>query len=281
MGWGVVRSFVRSAWGPEELGDDLVVDSGPIVGVIDGVSYHGSASFTWDGNPVTGGRFAALTAAEAMASAPVECTGLELVELVTDHLQRRVHDLVGPLPAPDRPACVFAAFIPSREEVVWVGDARVRVEFEHRVMSPDTSKVIDDVVTAFRCAMLDAYEASGLEWPDGVDPGRQAVEPLLRMQQALGNTSGEFGFPVINGSPVPPGMIGTCSAEGASRVILATDGYPTLGSPGTASWEEAEQFLDQALRLDPTRRTLIAGTRGVRPGAVSFDDRAWLELINS
>ena len=57
-------------------------------------------------------------------------------------------------------------------------------------------------------------------------------------------------------------------------VVLASDGYPRI-LPTLAASEEA---LAGLLAADPLCIGPLCGTKGVRPGNVSFDDRAYVRL---
>jgi glycerophosphoryl diester phosphodiesterase len=58
------------------------------------------------------------------------------------------------------------------------------------------------------------------------------------------------------------------------RIILASDGYPELFD----TLEETERYLFQMLTKDPLCIHELRGTKGVRPGNQSFDDRSYISF---
>jgi len=57
-------------------------------------------------------------------------------------------------------------------------------------------------------------------------------------------------------------------------LVLATDGYPVL----MPNLKDSEQALHQLLLEDPLCIGPLLGTKGMRPGNKSFDDRTYLKL---
>ena len=57
-------------------------------------------------------------------------------------------------------------------------------------------------------------------------------------------------------------------------IVFATDGYPVI----KATLIETEAYLRELLIADPMRIEKHLSTKGVAPGAVSFDDRAYLRI---
>jgi hypothetical protein len=62
--------------------------------------------------------------------------------------------------------------------------------------------------------------------------------------------------------------------EEIDELVIASDGYPFIGETLAAS----ESELARLLAIDPWCVAELAGTKGVRPGQVSFDDRAYLRV---
>jgi len=56
-------------------------------------------------------------------------------------------------------------------------------------------------------------------------------------------------------------------------LILASDGYPKLFS----TLHESENYLRFILKEDPLCYKLYKSTKGLKKGAVSFDDRAFIK----
>ena len=80
---------------------------------------------------------------------------------------------------------------------------------------------------------------------------------------------------MLDGTVIPTRYIEVFALAGVQEVVIASDGYlsaaPTL--------ESAEQALALSLAEDPQRMTTNPGTKGVKPGAESFDDRTYIRLL--
>ena len=139
----------------------------------------------------------------------------------------------------------------------------------------NTPKRIDQITSDFRAAFLAATGGGYHDDPSCADPGREAILPLLSAQVSLANVPGEFGYGVLNGTPVPPEFIEVVQlSEAAREVVLASDGYPSL--PATLA--EAEAELAHLLVLDPSCVGSLRSTKGLVPGMLSFDDRSWIRI---
>ena len=88
------------------------------------------------------------------------------------------------------------------------------------------------------------------------------------------NTAGEYGYPVLNGHGINPDMIVTHPVSDGERVILCSDGYPFV----QRSYEDSEAELAKLLEEDPLLYKNYKSTKGQGINAVSFDDRAWVEI---
>ncbi|MEO3807397.1 hypothetical protein ABGB17_00195 [Sphaerisporangium sp. B11E5] len=182
----------------------------------------------------------------------------------------------------DDPAgpCAVVAVAWPRDGVVWrVGDVHVALGHEDGSWERHAGeKAVDRVLADTRAAYLHALLASGTSAGELArdDPGRELIMPVLRRQGALANRDGRFGYGVVDGRAVPPRFVDVLKLRGDCRdVVLASDGYlraaPTL--------QIAERELASSLRADPLRIGEFPATKGVPPGAGSFDDRAYLRLV--
>jgi hypothetical protein len=61
----------------------------------------------------------------------------------------------------------------------------------------------------------------------------------------------------------------------AGELVIASDGYPVI----ERSLARSEATLARLLAKDPWCVGELLGTKGVGPGQVSFDDRAYLRLV--
>lgn len=251
--------------------EDLVVVRDDLLAVVDGATDKSGRAFPdplgRDGT-VTGGRFAALTVAEALGDVPPGVHPRVVVAALTAVLEVATERAAGVLPAYDRPCASVVVYDHTLRAVWRVGDCPWRVD--------DTvdaaTKQVDVLTSTFRAAYLATFDPDELAATDG-DPGRDAILPLLRRQQLLANRPGEFGYGVLNGQPVPAEFIECWKLpDDAGELVLASDGYPEI----TGTLADAEAELARRLATDPRCIAELRGTKGLADGLRSFDDRAWL-----
>lgn len=86
-----------------------------------------------------------------------------------------------------------------------------------------------------------------------------------------------ISYSVIDGFDIPFDKVRIINASGCNEeIILATDGYPFLKKTLAAS----ESALAEQLRNDPLCIRTFKATKGLMVGNVSFDDRAYLKIID-
>jgi hypothetical protein len=278
MAWTVSSSNLVGKVSAETCEDVLV--AGPYrFAVVDGATDKTGLTYRWGSSEVSSGRFAAEVVADVLRS-HLPLTPAELVVACTAALRSAVEDQHPGLSAELLPSASVVSFEVGDESLWFVGDTQAAwVDSTGCVRSMTPRKEIDTVTAQYRAAVHAALDASGAPWDGkGPDPGREAILPLLRLQGALANTAGPYGYPVLNGSPVPVEQIVVLDLSSASTVVLASDGYPSLAPEGRPSLADAEEYLASALVRDPLCVSILCSTKGLQPGQVSFDDRAWLEL---
>ena len=272
---------------PERCEDVLVAD-GPLYAAIDGATDKDGLTYEWQGREVSGAKFAAQVLAEAVPLLDTEkgCEGT--IEELAGVLRSRVSAQYPDLPSWLYPSASISIFDPEREIVWGVGDGHVGLSFpgdghiDPAVEVHQERKHIDEVTSDARAAYLTALGLQGMPWNrEGKDLGREFIYPLLNVQTALANTTGEFGFGLLNGTPVPSEHIWVISTLFADKVVLASDGYPLIAVGGNLDLEAAEAYLSEALDRDPQCVSLLRSTKGLVSGQISFDDRSWLELTRT
>jgi glycerophosphoryl diester phosphodiesterase len=173
-------------------------------------------------------------------------------------------------------ASVLLLFIP-RNEVWVVGDGWVSVDGDVHQFGHHT----EAAASTARAALLRAeLQRQPLESLLDEDVGRLMIMPLLRAEALLSNvdSAGAMCFGRIDGRPVPDRFIRVISLPAQWRsVVLATDGYPWV----EATLEASEDALRERIDRDPLMIDPPPMTKGVYPGQVSYDDRTWLELIQT
>jgi hypothetical protein len=101
------------------------------------------------------------------------------------------------------------------------------------------------------------------------------VQELLRALVGLRNRPDQrYGYGALDGQAVPDLFVEIMPVpDGVREVVITSDGYPTP-APTLAESERllAERLARDPLMLDPPE------TKGKRPAANSFDDRAYLRV---
>lgn len=259
----VLEQFLRSKAGDETGGEDRLIVTGDFAAVIDGATAKQASA-----GGVSPGALAADAVFEAVAQLEPGCdrtTALLALDAAVAAVQGQ---------SAEAPTAVCALYSAARREVWRVGDVGVRIgqsAFPAR-------KHVDDVAAAFRSALLQAELLNGADRDDlaARDPGREAILGLLRQQGAFANRaeSGALCYAVLDGTGRAAQFAETFPVGPGEEIVLATDGYL---SPA-AALAEAEAELRDSLAEDPLRIGDHPATKGVRPGAASFDDRAYLRL---
>lgn len=278
MGWAVsTRQLVGKV--DAATCEDVLVVAPARCAVVDGATDKSGLTYRWHGQEVSSGRFAAEAVALELLRHPVAEPAV--VVAACSAALRNAVEAQRPGLAPELLPSASVVCLEVADSLIWsVGDAQAAwVDADGHVQVHAPTKLIDAVASQFRAVMHAALAASGATWDgQGDDPGREAILPLLRIQGALANTVGPFGYPVLNGSPIPDDMIQVVALADASTVVLASDGYPSLAPNGVLALEDAEAYLAHALTTDPLCLSELRSTKGLKRGQVSFDDRAWLQL---
>jgi hypothetical protein len=258
--------------GPHDHNEDAVVITASHVAVIDGATDIGDRRYLG----MTPGRFAMEALREAIADLPAEATADEAIERLSAVLLEKEMQARMPPEARVRPTAAVACFSAARRELWRVGDVLVRVG--GIISVPHTT--LDTWAAGARAAYDRGLLALGSPVDEIAvhDPGREIVLPILHLQTKFQNDPAdfaEFGRGAIDGRPVPKRFREVWSATPGSEVVIATDGYltpaPTLAQ---AEAELADVLTRDPLRIDAAR----PGTKGRKPGATSFDDRAYVRL---
>jgi hypothetical protein len=259
----VVEQFVLGKGGDPALCEDAVVVAGDHAAVIDGAT--DISGRLYDG--MAGGRWAMQACVGAVRALPPGIGAPAAVEALTS-------TLTSDIPADERPSAAVTIYSAARREVWQIGD----VGFHYTGLPAGEGrprKLVDEIAASFRAAVLAAEAAAGRLGPGAGDPGREAARALIARQGFLRNTTGPYGYAGIDGRPVPRSLVVVWPIPaGVAELVIASDGYPVVESTLAAS----EETLARLLARDPCCVRELAGTKGLRDGQVSFDDRAYLRL---
>lgn len=243
--------------------------------VIDGVT--DKSGVLYDGK--TGGRIAAEVVAQVVSQLDPEVTASDAVAQITTRLRRVQGELGISLNTLTPPSASVLILSGTRREVWRVGDSHIGLITNGIHSSYPGDKAIDVATSMARSAFTACLLALGDDPRilGETDPGRDFILPLLQMQNALANSNevSPFTYGVLNGTKVPERHIEVLALpRKGCEVILASDGY----LHAAPSLREAEKDLQSSLRKDPLRIGEARGTKALKPGANSFDDRTYLRV---
>lgn len=253
----ILEQFVCGKHTMDDCEDGLVLTP-DFVAVVDGSTSKTNRRL----NPVMkNGRMAMLLVSDYIKGMPAAATIDDFCQGVTrrmreEYISRNVFERMEEHPE-DRLAASAVVYSARRREVWMVGDCQAIVDGAFF----DNSKPYEHEIAEQRAALIRR----------GVSPqeARRAIEPKL-VEAMLRGQNREYA--VIDGMPIL--MSGVRLVTAVSEVVLASDGYPVLFS----TLEESEEALLHQLADDPQNIGTFVATKGLMPGNVSFDDRAYVRL---
>ncbi|AJF64845.1 hypothetical protein [Streptomyces vietnamensis] len=262
------RSVTPKTGNLDACEDGIVVCDG-YVAVIDGATDKTGARY----RGLTGGRHVMLVLSDAIPRLPPSADAYAVAGALTDAV---AEGLPGNLSPELRPSASVTLFSAARREVWQIGD----VGFWYQGLAQrQERKQVDLINTAMRVALLKAemLDGAAAEQLAAHDPGREVILPLLTRQALFANTlrAGTLAYAAIDGRPVPHELIRVVGVPSPiTELVLASDGYPAI----LPSLAESESHLKTLLAADPLCVDELAGTKAVKPGHSSYDDRSYLRL---
>jgi hypothetical protein len=261
----IIEQFVLGKSGDPHRCEDAIVVTAGHAAVIDGATDVSGRSF----HGRSGGWWAMDACRDVIGRLDDGADAHTAVAALTAELAARAE--------PGHTAASVTVYSAARREIWQIGD----VGFAYRGLPAATGqprKLVDRVAASFRAAVLAAEAAAGHLSMDQVtaeDPGRVAARALVSRQGAFRNHTGAYGYAAIDGRPVPPSLVVVHPVpDGVDELRIASDGYPVIGE----TLADSESILAGLLAKDPWCVAELAGTKAVRPGQVSFDDRAYLRV---
>lgn len=267
--WRVVEEF-SEARDKEKGTEDAYVATSSCIAVLDGVSSRGSSERIRGRTP---GQLAVQLGTEILNDPSTDSSNV--VERLTGALRQAT---AGKAFAND-PSFVFAAFFPSEQVIVRVGDCSYLLDGEgsNPTLSVDRARAI------IRQRALLKLRAKGYTDDELLNETalRDRLRGLKAWQEHYGNNprSPDFGYGVINGKEVPPQFIERIAVSADTKeVVLATDGYPAESLRPTL--QETEAALHELQKQDPLAIEGEPSTRPHEPGAhqSATDDRTYLRV---
>lgn len=259
----------KSATTPSE---DAVVVTASYAAVIDGATPK--TSFFYPGGE-TPGHLAARLLSDAVGKLPSDICVEDCVETLTKALHQ---DHIAPS---NRPIASMVIYSASRREVWMIGDCMFGYFDEnHNFRTVTNTKHIDKVLSEWRRDIILSYLSRGVMTREEIaanDPGRRIIQPIITHQVRYQNadTPNPYNYTMLDGEPIPKHFIKVFPiSPGIHTLVLATDGYPVL----MPDLKDSEETLHRLLLEDPLCIGPLLGTKGMRPGSKSFDDRTYLKL---
>ena len=254
--------------------EDAVVVTSSYAAVIDGATPKTSFRYPTGETP---GQYAARILAQAIAQLPRQADAYE----ATQRLTAALHQGPGILPC-DRPIASCIIYSEARHEVWLLGDCHYATLSAHEpaLQHFGHDKAIDHLLADWRRSVIVSYLQRGVMTPDQIladDPGRRIIQPHITGQVRFQNlgSSHRLAYCMLDGEPIPRQLIRIdVLADDVTQLILASDGYPVL----LPTLRQSEERLQALLAEDPLCIGPLSGTKGLRPGCDSFDDRSYLSI---
>jgi hypothetical protein len=246
---------------------DRLLPGPAFIGVVDGSTWK-----PWESADKADGARIAEVVALTLESLPASTSAREAVDLITAAVRSVWAGTEEPVAR--RPCATFAVLSVARRELWRVGDAWLVVDGE--VLAP-AARSLELAVARERADLLRKRLLSGASINDLLkdDPGRTAILPRLGELTRRRNATDGDAFGAVDGSAVPNAYVEVIVLPAnAHEVVIASDGYPHV----TSTLAETEEALRDRVTRDPLMIEEPPATKGVRPGAISFDDRSFIRV---
>ena len=273
MKYKVIERFLEGKYGEPSRCEDVIHVSDGFIAIIDGATAKHGASFE-GGSP---GRSMALAVDSALSKLPQDCDIESAIRGINEFIKsdtrlnlRRSSRRT----SKDIPSAAVLILSVSREELWVVGDGSVRVDGTLKKFG----KRLDTISGSYRSAVnrLAILEGKSPSQISQHDIGRKSILQLLKKQTVFQNNveAGDLGYGMIDGSDECLSFAVVVDVSSARHIVLASDGYPEV----LDSLAETEESLKAILDEDPLLIFKVQQTKGLAPGQVSFDDRAYIRV---
>lgn len=266
------ENFLIGKDGHSLICGDAIYQSEHFMAVIDGATPKGTR--LWEGEP--GDVYVAKLLQQAMEWLPPENTAQESIAFLNEQI-RLAYQKEGidfsVLPPDEQLQASILIYSAARREVWSFGDCKLRINTENY----NHTKKVDILLSDLRAFCMEVVKIRGnvSNHSKGEDYGREQILPYLKVQALFANTNYSFGYDVMNGGAIQTEHVKVYAVQKGDHVVMATDGYPKLFD----TLSECEAYLHNALRRDRECMYLLRGTKGVREGHATFDDRAFLSFV--
>lgn len=188
------------------------------------------------------------------------------------------------------PQASFVLFDSQATVLYQLGDCNYGIVTDKDFHTVSQERLVDRLGASKRARVLRALLAEG-DRSFSSDPGRAAILEELREAVTLANADPLrfsphdtlYGVPKMDlvysvfDMSSKPNLTAVPIPRDARAIVLSSDGYPKL----FPTLYESEAYLQRSLAEDPMRINDHPSTKGVAPGAVSYDDRTYLKVALS
>lgn len=270
----IIEEFIEGKNPNQELCEDGIFKSADFIAVIDGATAKSNVEYSGKSS----GRAAMEKIKEAFNKIDGKADVYQAVDIITNHLekwyqelgiyQHLKHNYV------ERPSACAVIYSCQRKEIWQIGDCMTMVDDECFY----NNKILDEIIMNTRSLYIQMQIEQGKTIAELLenDSGREFVLPMLKSQGVLQNNfnGSEYAWEVFDGFPLLKERIKVIDVSNAQSIILASDGYPKLFK----TLQESESYLQYVLQTDPLCYTINKGTKALKKGNNSFDDRTYLKL---
>lgn len=255
----------------QSLCEDMFYHDSNYIAVIDGASSIQS-SFWGDKKS---GRVAAEAVYKTMSQLPTEASAEDAIAILNEGIRQAYgHRLETASADPHLQMFANVILYSANAREIWsFGDCHGRINDQYFTFE----KPIDQYLSQLRCEYLMKLINAGQK-EDALlahDPSREYLQPFLLEELQYANTSGQWGFDVLNGMQINASNVRRIPVNSGDEIILATDGYPFV----KATLAQSEAALEQLITDDPLMFRIHKSTKGVVPGNRSFDDRTFVRFV--
>ena len=245
------------------LCEDTIFQNDHFIAVIDGVTTKGSRLY----NGMTGGAFAADVLCKALDHMKTDAAAAEVILALNKALRSAVCEDASP---EDRPQANIVIFSRDKSEIWLFGDCQFMVDGDVFAFP----KEVDLLLASLRAFIAQDLIRQGMMPEEAATESREQIMPYLKMQLCFANSTGPYGYDVLDGGNINTDHIRIVPVRSGIHVVLASDGYPKLFE----TLEESEQYLREMLERDPYCINENRQTKGLSEGNLSYDDRAYISF---
>ncbi len=263
------ESFIMGKNGSAAVCGDAVVDTKNFIAIVDGATPKGER--LWNG--MRGDVYISKIISDAINKLDRNISAEEAIEAINNAVFE-AYELNGvsfeALAIEETLQASVIIYSVARHEIWSFGDCLLRINNRDY----NNIKRIDELMSNLRTFMLESEMIKGNYSydPNGRDYGRECILPYLKMQGLFANTDYYFGYDVINGGSICANHVKVYAVQTGDRVVMSSDGYPKLFD----TLEESEHYLEVSLKQDPDCIYALKGTKGMRSGFSSYDDRSYI-----